>query len=116
MSSPTLPSPDKVPAASSCLSGRSFKTEKCVFFAYCLGIFQFIAFALALRALGFALDFRAKGKSRISISSISMILLALIPFDVQHQKCRDLVFLVPAPSGGVPNVRLSLFTPPGGVL
>lgn len=115
MSSPTLPSPDKVPAAS-CLSGRSFKTEKCVFLTYCLGIFQFVAFVLALRALGFALDFRAKGKSRISISSISMILLALIPFDFQHQKCWDLVFLVPAPSGGVPNVRLSPFTPPGGVL
>lgn len=63
MSSPTLPSPNKVSAAS-CLSGRSFKTEKCVFLAYCLGIFQFVAFALALRALGFALDFRAKGEKQ----------------------------------------------------
>lgn len=88
MSSPTLPSPNKVSAAS-CLSGRSFKTEKCVFLAYCLDIFQFVAFALALRALGFALDFRAKGKSRISMSFISMSLLALITFDFQQQKYWD---------------------------
>ena len=109
MSSPTLPSPNKVSAAS-CLSGRSFKTETCVFLTYCLGIFQFVAFALALRALGFARDFRAKGKSRISMSSISLSLLALITFDFQQQKYWDLVFLVPAPSGGVPNVKLSPFS------
>ena len=115
MSSPTLPSPNKVSAAS-CLSGRSFKTETCVFLTYCLGIFQFVAFALALRALGFAQDFRAKGKSRISMSSISLSLLALIIFDFQQQKYWDLVFLVPAPNGGVPIVKLSPFTPQGGVL
>ena len=45
-----------------------------------------------------------------------MILLVLIPFDFQHQKYWDLVFLLPAPNGGVPNVSLSPFTPQGGVL
>lgn len=62
MSSPTLPSPGEVPAAS-CLSSRSFKSGKCVFLTCCLGVFQFVVFALALRALGFALDFREREKA-----------------------------------------------------
>lgn len=72
---PVLLSPENVPAGS-CLSGSYFKIRVWVSFAYDLGAFQTISFALDLRVSGSVCE---PFNSRFSFPFSSDVFLDLIP-------------------------------------
>ena len=72
---PVLLSPENVPAGS-CLSGSYFRISMWVSFAYDLGAFQTVSFALDLRVSGSACE---PFNSRFSLPFSSAVFLGLIP-------------------------------------